>query len=262
MPKENKTTEEKNLQKLNKLFSLMDEDTLTKEDFLASFENVVAYVKKMQEQNLQEVEQLKQAFESVSTKLKENNNIDLQDVRTEIKKVFDKVIKDQTDGMNFLRDKTRGFTDGKDGLDADEDIIVDKVLDKIKLPEHKEIILDSPEQFKEKVETIVEELLKELRKTIKGLQFRPMPTGSGATGGGIVKVFDLSDSLDGSIKTFSLPAFWRIISITSSSFPTAFRPTIDYTTDEANSQITFTSEVDVSTMLNTGQSILIVYAEA
>ena len=39
---------DKNLGKLEKLLSLMDEDSLTKTDFLKAFENVVSFVVKIQ----------------------------------------------------------------------------------------------------------------------------------------------------------------------------------------------------------------------
>ena len=164
--------------------------------------------------------------------------------------------------LNLVRDKVSSLKSGDDGISPEIQDIVEEVLTQIQQPEQKEILLDTPEQFRDKVVPIIEELIKDIQKDVKGLKFRPMPTGSGGVGGGHVKVFDLSESLDGSTKTFSLPAYWRIISVTSSSFPTAFRPITDYTTDEANSKITFTSEVDASTMLASGQSIIIVYAEA
>lgn len=42
----------------------------------------------------------------------------------------------------------------KDGEDADEEVIVEKVLSQIKLPEIKEVVLDNAEQLRDKLETL------------------------------------------------------------------------------------------------------------
>lgn len=79
---------------------------------------------------------------------------------------------------------------------------------------------------------------------------------------GVVKAYDLSSSLNGVLKTFSLPAFWRVISVHLSSFPNIVRETIDYTTDASAMTITFTSQIDAGSTLATGQTLLVVYAES
>ena len=109
---------------------------------------------------------------------------------------------------------------------------------------------------KEKIEGLeeIERLARQKGNTI---------IGGGSGGGHIVKTHDLSASLDGSTKTFSLPAFWRVLLVLSASFPYgAARETVDWTQDAANSQISFTTEIDAATTLQSGQALLILYAEA
>ena len=85
----------------------------------------------------------------------------------------------------------------------------------------------------------------------------------GSTGGGrIVKSYDLSSQLNGVLKTFSLPAFYRVISVHSSSVPGAFRETVDWTSDGTAMTLTFTSEITASSTLATGQTITVIYSEA
>lgn len=79
---------------------------------------------------------------------------------------------------------------------------------------------------------------------------------------GQVMAYYLDDVLDGSTKTFALPAFWRVISVHSSSTPNPMRETTDWTTDGGAMTITFTSAVDEATTLSAGQRILIQYASA
>lgn len=84
-------------------------------------------------------------------------------------------------------------------------------------------------------------------------------TGGSSSGGRNVQAYDLSSQLNGVLKTFTIPAFWRVISVHSTSFPFVFRPTVDYTTN--GSTITFTSEITADTTLAAGQTIIIIYAE-
>lgn len=137
---------------------------------------------------------------------------------------------------------------------------------------------DTPEEIRNKLESIsknedklsidaIRDLREELKKIYKLLSSNKGGTvyvggSGGATGGKIVKSYDLSASLDGVTKTFALPAFWRVISVHLSSFPGILRPTTDYTTDGTNMTITFTSEISAASSLASGQSLLIVYSEA
>lgn len=134
---------------------------------------------------------------------------------------------------------------------------------------------ETPESIRNKLESLIgpsrlkieaifdlQEQLDELRKLIEA-----KPSSGGATTviaytRGAVKAYDLSDQLDGSTKTFKLPAFWRVISVLSTSTPgAAFRPGIDYNTDADDMSITFTDQIDAGSTLAAGQSLLITYAE-
>lgn len=114
------------------------------------------------------------------------------------------------------------------------------------LPEGEKLAIDAIEGLRE--------ILEELRK------FRS--TASSTNGGGIVgrdiiKSYDLSDQLDGVLKTFNLPGTWYVISVVSSSMPHAMRPTIDFTWTPQS--ITFTDEIDASTILSEGQTVIVTY---
>jgi hypothetical protein len=244
-------TEINKKEELLRMLNTLDPERLSKEDFVNSFEKVVQLIKGIEEKNLQEVDQLKGAFENVSNQLKDNNSVDLQDVKAEISKQLASTLKEQQTGMNFIHDKVRGLKNGNDGLDGNDGADGKDGKDGLNGKDVEEI-----------VEKELREELKLLRKDIDFVKFRPMPTGSGAQGGGIVKVYDLSDSLDGVTKTFSLPAYWRVLTVDLSSFPRALRPTVDFTADASNSTITFTSEIDAGTSLATGQTCIVTYAEA
>lgn len=78
---------------------------------------------------------------------------------------------------------------------------------------------------------------------------------------GAVQHYDISSQLNGVKTTFALPAFSRVVLVQSTSFPTAFRPTVDFTTDASAMTLTFTSQIDPATTLAEGQSIIILYVE-
>lgn len=104
----------------------------------------------------------------------------------------------------------------------------------------------------------IQDLRKELKKMNQG--------GNGGGGGGgivgrdLVRNYDLSDQLDGVTKTFNLPAIWSIISVATSSFPNVLRPVIDYT--YTGQSITFTSEIDETTTLAAGQTVVLTIVSA
>lgn len=116
------------------------------------------------------------------------------------------------------------------------------------------------EEEKLKIEAIgfLRKELDDLKAKISSISFGGNTAFVGG-GGRQVRSYDLSSQLDGVTKTFNLPAMYRIISVHSSSTPFTFRQTTDYTW--TTTSITFTSEVNAETTLNTGQSITIIYSE-
>ena len=176
---------------------------------------------------------------------------------------------------------------GKDGKDADETKIVKEVLKRISVPEDgkdgyspikgKDYFdgadgsPDLPEVIVSKLESLedderldvkaikgIEELVKRLEKKIDG---KVIYGGGGGSRRHTTK-YDLSPYLNGVLKTFSLPAFWDIVSVhTGGSDPTTFRPITDYVDDAGAGTITFTSEINEAATLASGQTILVVYNE-
>lgn len=201
-----------NLKKLKKLFAVLDEETLTRTEFVEAFESVVNLVLKVEKKNKEAIEKMEETATDTSNKLEDGNNVNLTDVLDEIKKQTAKMHKDQAVGMNLVRDKLRKLKSGEDGKDADEEKIVKEVLKQIKLPEQKELILDTPESLRNKLETLKGDSRLD-KKAIKGLQefldgidkrISNIPRGGGLSGRYVntpmVDVF----TGDGSTKAFTL----------------------------------------------------------
>lgn len=84
--------------------------------------------------------------------------------------------------------------DGVDGKDADEELIVDRVLEKIVLPEYKDVVLDSGEQIVDKINAL--DLSPENQIDASHIKNLPEPKmiGGGSTARNLYQLGDVSIS--------------------------------------------------------------------
>jgi hypothetical protein len=182
---ENQDTKE-NLSKLLKVFnadSIISPEQI--QEVLSGIVKILADNKRGVDSLNEETRgQLQQAIQAIA---EERQSI-LESVRgdlTKSKTDIEKATKAQNDRafkrLQELIDKTR-FP--KDGKDADEEAIVGKVLEQIKLPEYQETVLDSAEQIRDKLETLEDEERLDA-KAIKGWEkiVQKLPGGKVLVGG-------------------------------------------------------------------------------
>lgn len=111
----------------------------------------------------------------------------------------------------------------------------------------------------EKVEvSVIKGLSRQLETLAKAVRAKPQTTVKKGGGGNIVQYYDLSALLDGSTKTFALPTHRKVIQVVSSSTPFVFRPVVDYS--RTRTSITFDALIDAPSMLASGQSLVVIYA--
>lgn len=257
---------------LKRIKQAFDPDSMTTDDFVKAFEMVIEFVQKTYMVNQSEVEKLQSMFAEAVGELKASNQEQSASTKARIvtycEDEMKKLMVSHEKMMQKCDDK---LSEIKDGKDADEERVIEEVIARLdERPEEpeetaKEVadLLNTEEEIIEQ-ETIIG-LVKRLRELEDAIARKSTTTNviGGATGGGrLVKVHDLTDLLDGVTKTFALPAFWRVISVHSSSFPNIFRPTTDFIIDGSAMTITFTSEITADATLATGQTLLVVYAEA
>ena len=251
--------DEENLTKLQSLL----ENRLTKADFIKGFEQVIKLVLKIQKDQSEAISRLEETHTMMIGKMKNDNSMSLTEIKNNVNNHITDYTKKHTDTI------AEKMAEVKDGKDADEEMMIGKIFNQLK--DKVSAVLDKPEEIRNKLEMLEgDERLK--MEAIKGLiekleemekkNIKSVYTGGNVGGGKIVRSYDITASLDGVLKTFSLPAFARIISIHLSSFPSILRETTDFTADPSAMTITFTSEIDASTSLATGQTCIIVYAEA
>lgn len=248
-----------NLKILSEMLDKLDNKS-TMEDLMQSVRAIVELFAKMKHANESERQEIRDLFETLRKDSRLGTVADLQ-------KNFAKL-------ESAISKRMAEIKDGAPGKDADVDLIIAELKDSLPkvedfmkhLPEYGTDIRDGLEllnggdRLSMKAIDGLLEALEELKKLRTGTIING--GGGNASGGRIVKVYDLSSQLNGILKTFSLPAFWRVISVQSSSFPNAFRPTTDYTTDASAMTITFTSEITASSTLAAGQTIIVIYSEA
>jgi hypothetical protein len=168
--------------------------------------------------------------------------------------------------------KGEDYFDGEDAEMPDFDEIVAAVLGKIRLPKDgKDGSPDTPEEIVAKLNTLDEALD---MKVIKGLnrwmteiknlaskksEQRMGGGGGSSSSGGATKSMKLNSQLNGVTKDFVLPNVSNVISVHASSGPSILSETDDYTW--TSDLISFTSQVDASTTLAAGQTVVVVYTE-
>ncbi|MDZ4205903.1 MAG: hypothetical protein U1C12_01690 [Patescibacteria group bacterium] len=271
------------LQKLKTLLEVANQDTFSEKQFLDAFKKVVEIFNAMKIANKKEMESIRAVLSST-----------LSDMQEEIKETRDsenkKTMNECHSEMRKMIEKSKGETQKliqtvqsmipevpdlsvleidieelkRKDIPTKNGIIeaVEKDIPQLGLPIRDALeLLQKGEKLKiEAIENLREEL-DELKK--KNLGVNTVFVGGGSSGGGrIVKSYDISSQLNGVLKTFSLPSFYRVISVHSSSTPFVFRETTDFTTDASAMTITFTDEITASSTLSAGQTITIVYSEA
>ncbi len=281
--------------KVKEVFDLA-QNSLSKKEVLETFKIIIEIVKKNRDANQRTTDtvekKLADIFDSVKTDIRgtdlfkeivESIKSDAIFDLTDLKNNSDKTIKEALESLSSGQIEALGGLDTKllqmkSELTPDNNKIsrmaseasnrnlfprimgaIKKDLSKLgsvivdaleKLPKGKKLKIKAIENLQEELDKLKREMQQGLTRVI----------GGSGQGGTIVKSYDLSGDLDGATKTFTLPAFFRIIDVKLWSGP-VLRENTDYTVDPANSKITFTDEIDASTLLATNQSCIVIYSE-
>lgn len=242
-------TIKKNITELERLVSLI-ENSLTKEEFVNSFENIIKLIlqieKNLNTKNTETRRSLESLYGELSQKLLETNRKITDGLTTKV----EGALKEQEIGMNFIYDKANKLKDSKD---ADESRIIERVLAQIKLPEFPKIEQKKPEQLRDELENLkdserlrmdaIDGLKEELEKVKK--EIKEMPRTSRWTGGwgrlggfgGVPKRLTVTGTVNGTNDTFYIDGNYSFIQLYWNG--ALQEETIHYT--KANKTITFTT---------------------
>lgn len=191
-----------------------------------------------------EIQAIERRLSQMLSDLGVSSGQSLERVMSELQSKLDEV----RSQIPTLPDYTDDFSAIRSRFDAIKADTAEDVRNKL------ELFVEEDEKLKIDAIGYLRQELDELKKTKSegggnGLAFREMVTK-----------YDLSPYLDGVTKTFNIPGTYAILSVACSSFPSVLRPTIDYT--HTQSTITFTSQIEASTTLAAGQTVIIMLINA
>lgn len=239
-----------NLKSLSKIISALDEDRLSKEEFSNAVQKLLAYVNRVEMRNIEVLEEIKKKLAQETQRTNTSLRSDLGDAFGEMDSRHQSILDERAQKMlEEVKSKYAEFNRMLDEFKNVESSSRKKDVSMAIETLRKEIALSKDGTLGKRISDLEEEIkrLKKQKTVVSG--------GGGIVGRDIVKNYDLSPYLDGSTKTFNIPAVWSIVSVACSSFPNILRPTIDYTYTPQT--ITFTSEIDASTTLAEGQTVII-----
>ena len=266
-----KTQQNKSPEKLLSLLSDVHNlfnDSVKKDEFLAFVKQLMASVNATHERMLEMVAQNKgntdttiaelkkemaqheQGMEDMMSKMHATHSKEMESAMQQLQKEVNAKIQDVLSKIPTIPDLTEKF------LALEE--MIPEIPDQILGEDMRNALEALPTGDKLAIDAI-ENLQEELDK-IRKIKSTATVSGGGIVGRDIIKDYDLSPYLDGATKTFNIPAVWNIVSVDTSSFPHALRKNIDYTWTPQS--ITFTSEIDETTTLAQGQTVILTIVSA
>lgn len=210
--------EEKNLKKLEELLKVIDEG-VTKEDFVNSFEKVVALVLKNEKQLKEAIERLETTYAKLIERQKSDDDTRFSTLKGQVDKVF---VEDRINEMKQTIDKK--IASVKDGKTPTSEEIVSLMKPLIPKPEKGDRGDDGKPFSKQDMENIIKPYMADFDERLKQSSAR---TAAIARGGGrkvpIVRRINLTSQVNGVTTTFTVPKDTvRILGVWGTSFPITF----------------------------------------
>lgn len=222
-----KQFDEKQIAGLQRLLSLLDPDSLTKEQFAEAFKKVLDYIKKIEEKNLSELDVMSKSLKTATEALKNATSNDFSGLKGEIIQLTQKQLAEVNTGLKKkIEEIDQRLSEIKNGEDADEDLIVDKVLSQIKFPEIKGIDEDLPKmgtQIRDALELLNGDerldytAIKGLRNYIKGLVKDNSKPAVGGLRPANTGIETLSGTIDGNNTVFTVSWIPEFITVNGQS---------------------------------------------
>ena len=159
-----------NEEKLQRLFNLMDSDAITKETFVVEFKKVIDFVTKMKDKNSKSMQEFSALVKKVEAKLNGDNSNNLAGIKAEFAKQLANLSNKHNEVVARLDKRISEITNGENGMDADEDIMIERLRNE--LPQVEDLKNDIPIMGQE-IRNALELLQDEERldqSAIKGLE--------------------------------------------------------------------------------------------
>lgn len=132
-------------------FRAMLDDHLGKAEFLKAFEAVVKRHKDFEGKTAKDLGTLAQTLSGRVDQLTSGASTDLQTFKDEMQRMMTEALAKVAETDTKMAVRTAAV---KDGQNADPEQVIGEVLARIQLPEQKEILLDTPEDIRNKLELL------------------------------------------------------------------------------------------------------------
>lgn len=199
--------EKTNLENLNRLAKLFGTDRLISPEDIQEIRSILIGVLANNKQELEILtEDTRNAVESVLNKITAEHDTYLEKTKQmaqEVKSDVTEAIKKATKDFEEVKKLAKEVMECKpeDGEDADEEMIIQEVLAKIKLPEYKEVVLDDGTEIVSKINDLsVSEENQIDAKHIKNLPEFKNGRWSGITKGAVIKLIEESGAAGVTLK--------------------------------------------------------------
>lgn len=232
------------------------------DDMVKAVETLLSIVKDIQKTNEAELKGLQDASEMLKDKALKSINAALFDLTNRTNEHTDKTLTQAQKKIDkALKELATAIANIKNGEDADEQVIVDKVLALLPPPPQIEPAVDveeTPEELRSKLEKLtgddrldisaikgIENMTKDIAE-VKGRVQTPAKAFR-------IYVKDCTSQCDGNNKAFTVGgSHFGIVGVYGTEFPINFRPVIDYT--ETRTGILLTDQVSAPAA---GQTLVI-----
>ena len=227
---------ESNLGKLNKLLSLMDTETLTKEMFASSFKRVVDLVLQIQKRQVEEMKTLEAKQEEIVKIIRSEHGATLSDIRKQVDDVFvgkrlnkidERLSGSEKKMMDTVVARLSRVRDGKSIIGprgplgpAGSPDLPEDVLNKLRFL--KEEGLTTTDVFG--LDKALEDMKEETAKVKRQPRILAGPNANA------VMTEDISDQCGDGNRIFTVPRHRIARKLDSSQFPFIWRITVDFTT--------------------------------
>lgn len=182
---------EHNIERLKKLAKVFDNaNVITSEDIQEILSGVLSIMNSFKKDNQTLNNETKVLVEALFNKVLEEHSKFKKSIEQETSQAKQEMFEKMKSTLKEIKTLSEEIKLIKpaDGKDADEEKIVQDVLSQIKIPEQKEVVLDTPEQLADKLESLQGD------KRLDASAIKNLPTFSGRpNGGGWRNLFQLHD---------------------------------------------------------------------
>lgn len=236
--------EDKQIVKLKKLLAIMDEDSLTRQEFSDAFQKVLELVVKVQKDQQEAIKRIEETYTLLTEQNRKKHEMSLSELKEKTNQLFvgerlDSMSGEMKNNMTEMKRMMHEMIDRK-MKEMDSHMSALSAKGEISKKEMKDMSLLSKAELEAKMKEMdnhklldieaIRDLKNEFEKVKKVLSDIPRGKAMGRVKVPIIRAIDLTASVDGSTTSFTLePDVVRVLGVWGTQFPITFRQNVDWT---------------------------------